>query len=184
MSARKLIVEWFIRIFVFLFDIFHHLEPAHPVSNLYVVRYCACSLCAPFSFKYFHKISPHVSFGLPILQCHSIVHVLITTTSSVVLSTRPNHPILASIIFSLVLATPGAKTIKKKKNSTENKSQTQRDRSYKVTSFLSTDCELSTETCSKNVYSPGPCSCSSLSFYHRLSNLTHHPSQHSHLCAV
>ena len=38
-------------------------------------------------------------------------------------------------------------------NSTQNKSQTQRAR---ATSFLSTDCELSMETCSKNVYSPGP----------------------------
>ena len=43
------------------------------------------------------------------------------------------------------------KTIKKKKNSTQNKSQTQRARAYKVTSFLITDCESSTETCSKNV---------------------------------
>ena len=48
------------------------------------------------------------------------------------------------------------KAIKKKKNSTQNKSQTQRARAYKVTSFLSTDCELSTEMCSKNVYSLGP----------------------------
>ena len=29
------------------------------------------------------------------------------------------------------------------------------NRAYKVTSFLSTDCELSVETCSENVYSPG-----------------------------
>ena len=50
----------------------------------------------------------------------------------------------------------GAKTIKKNTNSTQNKSQTHRARAYEVTSFLSTDCELSTETCSKNVYSLGP----------------------------
>ena len=49
---------------------------------------------------------------------------------------------------------PGTKTIKK--NSTQNKYQTQCARAYDVTSFLSTDCELSTETCSRNVYSPGP----------------------------
>ena len=49
----------------------------------------------------------------------------------------------------------GAKTIKKNTNSTPNKSQTHRAKAYKVTSFLSKDCELSTETCSKNVYSPG-----------------------------
>ena len=49
-----------------------------------------------------------------------------------------------------------AKTIKKNTNSTQNKSQTHRAKQYEVTSFLSTDCELSTETCSKNVYSLGP----------------------------
>ena len=48
---------------------------------------------------------------------------------------------------------PGAKTIKK--NLTQNKSQTHRAKQYEVTSFLSTDCELSTETCSKNVNSLG-----------------------------
>ena len=43
-----------------------------------------------------------------------------------------------------------AKTIKKNTNSTQNKCQTPRANQYEVTSFLSTDCELSTETCSKN----------------------------------
>ena len=51
---------------------------------------------------------------------------------------------------------PGAKTIKKNTNSTQNKSQTHRAKQYEVTSFLSADCELNTETCSKNVYSIGP----------------------------
>ena len=51
---------------------------------------------------------------------------------------------------------PWAKTIKKNTNSTQNKSQTHRAKQYEVTSFLSTDCELSTDTCSKNVYSLGP----------------------------
>ena len=51
---------------------------------------------------------------------------------------------------------PGAKTIKKNTNSTQNKSQTQHAKQYEVTSFLSTYFELSTETCSKNVYSLGP----------------------------
>ena len=51
---------------------------------------------------------------------------------------------------------PGAKAIKKNTNSTQNKSETRRaSKQYEVTSFLSTDCELSTETCSKNVYSLG-----------------------------
>ena len=49
----------------------------------------------------------------------------------------------------------GAKTIKKNTNSTQNKSQTNHAKQYKVTSFLSTDCELSTDICSKNVYSLG-----------------------------
>ena len=51
---------------------------------------------------------------------------------------------------------PGAKTIKKNTNSTQNKSQTHRAKQYEVTSFLSTDYELSIETCSKNVSSLGP----------------------------
>ena len=51
---------------------------------------------------------------------------------------------------------PGAKTIKKNTNLTQNKSQTHHAKQYEVASFLSTDCELSTETCSKNVYSLGP----------------------------
>ena len=44
----------------------------------------------------------------------------------------------------------------KETNSTRNKSQSHRARAHEVTSFLSTDCELSTETCSKNVYILGP----------------------------
>ena len=50
----------------------------------------------------------------------------------------------------------GPETIKKNTNSTQNKYQTHRAKQYEVTSFLSTDCELSTEPCSKNVYSLGP----------------------------
>ena len=46
--------------------------------------------------------------------------------------------------------------LKKNTNSTQNKSETHHAKQYEVTSFLSTDCELSTETCSKNVYSLGP----------------------------
>ena len=59
-------------------------------------------------------------------------------------------------------ASPRAKTIKKNTNSTQNKSQTHRAKQYEVTSFLSTDCELSTEICSKNVYSLGPMDCLSV----------------------
>ena len=51
---------------------------------------------------------------------------------------------------------PGPKIIKKNTNSTPNKSRTQRARAYKVTSYLSTDCELSTETCSRYLHSLGP----------------------------
>ena len=61
-----------------------------------------------------------------------------------------------SSCINMYKKTPWAKTIKKNTNSTQNKSQTHRAKQYEVTSFLSTDCELSTETCSKNVYSLGP----------------------------
>ena len=57
---------------------------------------------------------------------------------------------------------PGAKTIKENTNSTPNTSQTHRAKQYEVTSFLSIDCQLSTETCSKNVYSLGPSSSQSV----------------------
>ena len=83
-----------------------------------------------------------------------------------------HHPVLVRRLFrldqvghaslepggnvSLGLKRDGAKTIKKNTNLTQNKSQTHRAKQYEVTSFLSTDCELSTETCSKNVYSLGP----------------------------
>ena len=50
---------------------------------------------------------------------------------------------------------PGPKTIKKNTNSTPNKFQTQRARAYEVTSFLSTDCELSTNPCSRFLYRIG-----------------------------
>ena len=50
---------------------------------------------------------------------------------------------------------PWAKTIKKNTNSTQNKSQTHSAKQYEVTTFLSADCDLSTETCSKNVSSLG-----------------------------
>ena len=60
------------------------------------------------------------------------------------------------LVLSILSSDLGAKTIKKNTNSTQNKSQTHRAKQYEVTSFLSTYCELSTETCSKNVYSLGP----------------------------
>ena len=70
------------------------------------------------------------------------------------------HPCLVTATqFQLIHAADvgqGAKTIKKNTNSTQNKSETHRAKQYEVTSFLSTDCELSTETCSKNVYSLSP----------------------------
>ena len=46
----------------------------------------------------------------------------------------------------------------KEKHKTRLKTNVKRTRAekYKVTSFLSTDCELSTNPCSKNVYNLGP----------------------------
>ena len=48
-----------------------------------------------------------------ILLTSSIFHVLITISSSVILSTWPNHLSLASLIFSLVFATPACKRKRK-----------------------------------------------------------------------
>ena len=59
-------------------------------------------------------------------------------------------------LSSCVVRFRGQDYKEKKKNSTQNKSQTQRARAHKDTSFLNTDCELSTETCSTNVYSFDP----------------------------
>ncbi len=70
-----------------------------------------------------------------------------------------NKNVFTSDVFCLVKLmwlSLGAKTIKKNTNSTQNKSQSHCAKQYKVTSFLSTDCELSIETCSRNVYSLGP----------------------------
>ena len=68
----------------------------------------------------------------------------------------------------------GAKTIKKNTNSTQNKSQTHRAKQYEVTSFLSTDCELSTDTCSKNVLnSLGPRSVNNLKMHDCFSKYCH-----------
>ena len=53
-----------------------------------------------------------------------------------------------SLHWQLRLSVTRGKTIKKNTNSTQNKSQTHRAKQYEVTSFLSTDYELSTETCS------------------------------------
>ena len=49
-----------------------------------------------------------LSFSLPMFRCPptSIFHVVITTSSSVFFSTWPSHPSLASLIFSLMFATP------------------------------------------------------------------------------
>ena len=46
--------------------------------------------------------------------------------------------------------------MQKNTNSTPNDSQTQRARTCEVRSFLSTDCELSTNPCSRFLYSIGP----------------------------
>ena len=62
---------------------------AHRVFILHVLRFCASSLCTPFSFMSFRITSLQLSFGLPIFRCPltSIFHVLIATSYSVFLST-------------------------------------------------------------------------------------------------
>ena len=74
---------------------------------------------------------------------------LTTTSGKVKVKSVPVRPLLLA-------SRPGAKTIKKNPNSSPNKSQTQRARAYEVKSFLSTDCELSTNPCSRFLYSLGP----------------------------
>ena len=73
----------------------------------------------------------------------------------IALSGRVRHLELKIYLESEIIS-PGVKTIKQNTNSTQNKSETHHAKQYEVTSFLSTDCELSTETCSNNVYSLGP----------------------------
>ena len=82
-------------------------------------------------------------------------------------STKGSHDIIA-LAQNASHGRLGAKTIKKNTNSTQNKSETHRAKQYEVTSFLSTYCELSTETCSKNVYSLGP-----WSFQHHSTKVSH-----------
>ena len=87
---------------------FPYLRSANRVSFLHVLWSCVilCNITPPqFRSSY---LSVFLSFGLSVLRCPptSIFHVLITTSSSVFLSTRPNHISLTSLIFSLMFATP------------------------------------------------------------------------------
>ena len=98
--------------------LFHHLQVVFglfltwgrriSVFIVRVLRSCVSSLCTYFSFIFF--VSPHRSFGIPLFRCPltSIIRALIrpTTCSSVFPSTCPKHLSLASLIFSLMFATP------------------------------------------------------------------------------
>ena len=84
-------------------------------------------------------------------------------TETSIFAARTNLPVLyfqtwqVWCAYITAIEPMGKDYIKKNKNSTQNKSQTQRATAYKVTSFLlSTYCEMSTDTCSKYVYSPVP----------------------------
>ena len=61
---------------------------------------------------------------------------------------------MIEIFRDLHISGLGAKIIKKYTKLDSNR--TYRAKQYKVTSFLSTDCELSTNPCSENVYNLGP----------------------------
>ena len=102
------------------------------------------------------SVSSDVRCGFCVISCQVWVLCHLPPCSPVsgffILQTTPDH-VMPNVIDTLI---PGAKTIKKNTNSTQNKSQTHHANQYEVTSFLSTDCELSTDTCSKNVYSLGP----------------------------
>ena len=81
---------------------FPYLGSAHLVFNLHVLRSCACSIFTCFSFMSFLITSFRSSY----LSVSTHFHVLITTSSSVSVSTWPNHLSLASFIVSFMFATP------------------------------------------------------------------------------
>ena len=87
---------------------FPYLGSEHQVFILQVLRSCASSLCTPVPLTSFRITSLYFSFGLPIFQGSftSIFHIPITISSSVFLSTWPNHLSLASLIFLLAFTTP------------------------------------------------------------------------------
>ena len=92
---------------------FLYLGSAHHTFILHVLRSCSSFLLSHsyniiFSFISFRTISLRLSFHLPIFWCSltCIFHVLITTSSCVFLSTCPNHISLASLMVSLIYATP------------------------------------------------------------------------------
>ena len=105
---------------------------------VYIVsRRCRIHMCPAQDHFTFHTlliismtfVLPDPDIGLSVLVLYMMLSILLS-------------------IFVCATASvfcPGPKTI-----TTQIKYRTQRARAYEVTSFLSTDCELSTETCSKN----------------------------------
>ena len=73
-----------------------------PLSGVVLLLYFYC-----FSFVSLLLPSLHLSFGLQLFPCPptSIFHELIDVSSSVFLSTWPNHLSIASLIVSLIFAT-------------------------------------------------------------------------------
>ena len=87
---------------IFLFALYSVLGSAHQVFILHVLRYCASLSvldCLLHVFSY--NIAP-TQFWSSIFLCPliSIFHFLIATSTSVFLSTCPNHLSFASLIFS------------------------------------------------------------------------------------
>ena len=91
------------------FSALPYLGSAHRVFNLRVLRSCASSLCTPRVFL-FNLSPPQFSFSS--LSVSTDFYVIITTSSSVFLSTWPNHFSLASIIFSLLFSTQVCPSLK------------------------------------------------------------------------
>ena len=81
---------------------FPYLGSVHRVFNLHVLQSCASSIFTWFSFLSFLIISLHLSFLIFLCPPTSIFHVLITTSSSVFLSTLPNHLSHGFLIVSRV----------------------------------------------------------------------------------
>ena len=115
----------------------------------------------------FLDISP--TFVVPLILSFLILSSSVTPLIHLNILICATSNFFSCVSFTAHVSAPyiiaGAKTIKRNTNTTQNKSQTHCAKQHKVTSFLNTDCELSTETCSKNVYSIGPWSYNCLVYF-------------------
>ena len=131
---------------------------------------CVCNGTQPLHISFFHF--PNVIFARSLPEMfaarHDMVQVACGCTAHTVLA-LPVAPQMfrcrgggLTRVHSNASSKARAQDYKENTNSTPNKYQTQLARAYEVTSFLSTDCELNTNPCSRFLYSLGPlsyCNC-------------------------